>query len=195
MGEQAAPGCAQEIAEDIFLARMQLVLDAPDLLSVEQCRSACSSSGRLWNTDTLKANSPLYRALHESALPDTSKAGTGVMQAAPLKTRRMESARISPKYPDRIPVLCDRAPRSLLPEMPKKELLVPPSMLFGELKYVIHKRVSQMAGLSMGWDQTICLFVNSTANHKSGALMSEIYDMYKSEDGFLYITYSAENGW
>ncbi len=27
--------------------------------------------------------------------------------------------------------------------------------------------------------------------------MSEIYDSYKSEDGFLYITYSAENtlGW
>jgi len=66
--EQAAPGCAQEIAEDLFLARMQLVLDTPDLLSVEQCRSACSSSGRLWSTDTLKANSRLYRALHECAL-------------------------------------------------------------------------------------------------------------------------------
>jgi len=65
--EQAAPGCAQEMPEDIFLKRMQLVLDAPHLLSVEQCRSECSSSGRLWNTDTLKANSPLYRALHESA--------------------------------------------------------------------------------------------------------------------------------
>jgi len=65
---QAAPGCAQEMPEVIWLARMKLVLDAPHLLSVEQCRSACSSSGRLWNTDTLKANSPLYRALHESAL-------------------------------------------------------------------------------------------------------------------------------
>merc|ERR1719311_90940 len=66
--EQAAPGKPQALPEDLFLARMRLVLDAHHLRSVEECREACSSSGRLWGTETLKANSPLYRALHEHAL-------------------------------------------------------------------------------------------------------------------------------
>jgi GABA(A) receptor-associated protein len=115
------------------------------------------------------------------------------MQAAPFESRRAESARILSKYPDRIPVLCDRSPRSLLPEIPKKKFLVPPGMLCGEFKYIIHKHISQMAGLSMGSEQTIYLFINSTTTPKSGSLMSEIYATYKSEDGFLYMTYSAEN--
>lgn len=28
---------------------------------------------------------------------------------------------------------------------------------------------------------------------KTGAMMSEIYEQHKAGDGFLYITYSAEN--
>jgi GABA(A) receptor-associated protein len=64
-------------------------------------------------------------------------------------------------------------------------------MLCGEFKYIIHKHVTQSAG-GLAAEQTIYLYVGSVSP-KTGALMSEIYSSYKSSDGFLYVTYSAEN--
>ena len=68
-------------------------------------------------------------------------------------------------------------------------------MLCGEFKYIIFKHISQVEsslGHDMKAEQTIYLFVGNMAP-KTGALLSEIYESHKSEDGFLYMTYSAEN--
>merc|ERR1711972_1046700 len=97
-----------------------------------------------------------------------------------------EASRILAKYPDRIPVISEKAPRSNLPEISKKKFLVPGTMLCGEFKYIVHKHLNS-GGASMPSDQTIYLFVGTFAP-KTGALMSEIYDQHKGEDGFLYIT-------
>merc|ERR1711862_982239 len=92
--------------------------------------------------------------------------------------------RILAKYPDRIPVVCEKAPRSDLPDIDKKKFLVPGSMLVGEFKYIIHKHINQTDASSISSDQTIYLFVNGTSP-KTGALMSEVYEQYKDEDGYL----------
>jgi len=41
-------------------------------------------------------------------------------------------------------------------------------------------------------EQAIFLFVNDTLP-PTAALMSQIYEKNKDEDGFLYVTYSGEN--
>mmetsp|Transcript_40189 Transcript_40189/g.110495 ORF Transcript_40189/g.110495 Transcript_40189/m.110495 type:complete len:138 (+) Transcript_40189:92-505(+) len=117
---------------------------------------------------------------------------TTLQDAVPFEKRSAEAGRILAKYPDRIPVICEKAARSDLPDIEKKKFLVPGTMLCGEFKYIIHKHINQTASATIASDQTIYLFVNR-ASPKTGALMSEIYDQYKAEDGFLYITYSAEN--
>lgn len=120
-----------------------------------------------------------------------------------FEKRAAESHRIRSKYPNRIPVICERAPRSDLPEMDKKKFLVPMNMMVGEFKYIVHKHINQCAmarqdqdhGVGPGavtHEKTIYLFVNNTAP-KAGALMQELYEEHVSEDGFLYIEYSAEN--
>uniref|UniRef100_A0A7S1Q9B8 Autophagy-related protein n=1 Tax=Alexandrium catenella TaxID=2925 RepID=A0A7S1Q9B8_ALECA len=119
-------------------------------------------------------------------------ATSSLQEAVPFEKRSAEAKRILAKYPDRIPVICEKALRSDLPDIEKKKFLVPGTMLVGEFKYIIHKNITQTAGASIASDQTIYLFVNGTSP-KTGALMSEVYDQYKSEDGFLYITYGAEN--
>mmetsp|Transcript_49027 Transcript_49027/g.142097 ORF Transcript_49027/g.142097 Transcript_49027/m.142097 type:complete len:126 (-) Transcript_49027:199-576(-) len=119
-------------------------------------------------------------------------AASTLQEAVPFDKRSAEARRILAKYPDRIPVICEKALRSDLPDIEKKKFLVPGTMLVGEFKYIIHKHINQTASASIASDQTIYLFVNSTSP-KTGALMSEVYDQYKSDDGFLYITYSAEN--
>ena len=47
-------------------------------------------------------------------------------------------------------------------------------------------------GQALTAEQTIYLFVGNTSP-KTGGLLSEIYEANKAEDGFLYMTYSAEN--
>eukprot|EP00389_Voromonas_pontica_P010860 GDKH01016559.1.p2 GENE.GDKH01016559.1~~GDKH01016559.1.p2 ORF type:complete len:133 (+),score=20.13 GDKH01016559.1:189-587(+) len=111
--------------------------------------------------------------------------------------RSAEAHRIRAKYPNRIPVICEKAARSDLPEIDKKKFLVPMNMLIGEFKYIIHKHISQSyvnqnGGGSMGPEKTIYLFVKNTSP-KGSALVSEIYEQCKDDDGFLYIEYSAEN--
>merc|ERR1712151_875049 len=113
-------------------------------------------------------------------------------ESVPFEKRAAEARRILAKYPERIPVICEKAARSNLPEIEKKKFLVPGTMLCGEFKYIVHKHINLVAEESLASDQTIYLFVNSTSP-KTGALMSQIYEKFKADDGFLYITYSAEN--
>eukprot|EP00434_Breviolum_minutum_P016744 symbB.v1.2.014767.t1/scaffold1084.1/size139254/6 len=122
---------------------------------------------------------------------------SGLKETVPFEKRAAEAQRILSKYPDRVPVICEKAQRSNLPEIEKKKFLVPGSMLCGEFKYIVHKHIQQAAnGTGLAADQVIYLFTSSgrsTATVKTGEMMSEIYDRYKSDDGFLYIAYSAEN--
>jgi len=64
-------------------------------------------------------------------------------------------------------------------------------MICGEFKYIVHKHLNT-EGKAVPSDQTIYLFLGTFAP-KTGALMSEIHEQHKADDGFLYVTYSAEN--
>mmetsp|Transcript_38008 Transcript_38008/g.75349 ORF Transcript_38008/g.75349 Transcript_38008/m.75349 type:complete len:126 (+) Transcript_38008:107-484(+) len=120
-------------------------------------------------------------------------AAATLQETVPFETRNAEASRILAKYPDRVPVLCEKAPRSDLPDIEKKKFLVPGTMLIGEFKYIIHKHITQTACTAIASDQTVYLFVNSRILPKTGELMSAVYDKYKADDGFLYILYNAEN--
>eukprot|EP00929_Paragymnodinium_shiwhaense_P053738 TRINITY_DN2691_c0_g3_i1.p1 TRINITY_DN2691_c0_g3~~TRINITY_DN2691_c0_g3_i1.p1 ORF type:complete len:134 (+),score=20.71 TRINITY_DN2691_c0_g3_i1:95-496(+) len=119
-------------------------------------------------------------------------AAESLSSTVPFEKRSAEARRILAKYPDRIPVICEKAPQSDLPDIEKKKFLVPGTMLCGEFKYIIHKHINQTSNNALAADQTIYLSIGSTTP-KTGALMSEIYEQYKSDDDFLYITYSSEN--
>mmetsp|Transcript_20614 Transcript_20614/g.30719 ORF Transcript_20614/g.30719 Transcript_20614/m.30719 type:complete len:119 (+) Transcript_20614:222-578(+) len=115
------------------------------------------------------------------------------MASKDMEQRKNESERIRQKYPDRVPVICERAPRSNLPEIEKKKFLVPGTMLCGEFKYIIQKHINQAEPGSIFSDQTIYLFVNNRTSLKTGDELSESYETYKSDDGFLYMVYTAED--
>ncbi|KAH8739287.1 hypothetical protein FG386_000044 [Cryptosporidium ryanae] len=113
--------------------------------------------------------------------------------------RAAEALSIRAKYPNRIPVICEKSSRCDLPEIEKKKFLVPMNMLVGEFKYIIHKHITQSTatqsnGLKIPttYEKTIYLFVNNTIP-KAGSLMQEVYEQYVSDDGFLYLQYGSEN--
>ncbi|KAF3443671.1 hypothetical protein FNV43_RR13361 [Rhamnella rubrinervis] len=104
----------------------------------------------------------------------------------PLERRQAEAVRIREKYPDRIPVIVERAEKSDVPEIDKKKYLVPADLTVGQFVYVVRKRIK------LSPEKAIFIFVKNILP-PTAAMMSAIYEENKDEDGFLYMTYSGEN--
>mmetsp|Transcript_12901 Transcript_12901/g.12998 ORF Transcript_12901/g.12998 Transcript_12901/m.12998 type:complete len:122 (-) Transcript_12901:43-408(-) len=104
----------------------------------------------------------------------------------PFDKRKQEAGRIRLKYPDRIPVISEKAPNSDIPDIDKKKYLVPADLTVGQFVYVIRKRIK------LEPEKAIFIFVNNTLP-PTAALMSQIYKEQADADGFLYVTYSGEN--
>ena len=108
----------------------------------------------------------------------------------PFAMRKEEASRILSKYPDRIPIIIERSEdcSSDIPVVDKKKYLVPNDITTGQFTYIIRKRIElepeKAIFLFAGEDYTI---------PPSSSLISEIYNNFKDEDGFLYFTYSGEN--
>jgi GABA(A) receptor-associated protein len=102
--------------------------------------------------------------------------------------RITESTRIIKKYPDRIPIICERSTSSGndCPQIDKKKFLVPYDFTIGQFLFMIRKR------MQLPPEKALFLFVNNVF-YNSYQLLSNIYETEKDEDGFLYIIYASEN--
>ena len=108
----------------------------------------------------------------------------------PFAMRKEEASRIVSKYPDRIPIIIERSEdcSSDIPVVDKKKYLVPNDITTGQFTYIIRKRIE------LEPEKAIFLFVGEEFSiPPSSSLISEIYNNFKDEDGFLYFTYSGEN--
>mmetsp|Transcript_79895 Transcript_79895/g.159522 ORF Transcript_79895/g.159522 Transcript_79895/m.159522 type:complete len:125 (-) Transcript_79895:250-624(-) len=107
-------------------------------------------------------------------------------QEHPLEKRKLKAERIRSKYPERVPVICERDPRSDIPDIDKKKYLVPADLTVSQFTFVIRKRIK------LPPESAMFLFIKDHLPQKA-SLMSTVYEEEKDEDGFLYITYSGEN--
>jgi GABA(A) receptor-associated protein len=104
-----------------------------------------------------------------------------------FEQRLNESLRIREKYPDRIPIICERMKtEKKLPNIDKNKYLVPSDLTIGQFIFVIKKRlkVSSEVALFFLINENIC---------SNSELLSTIYEKNKQNDGFLYIGYAGEN--
>jgi len=103
-----------------------------------------------------------------------------------IENRQAEAHRIRSKYPDRVPIIVEKFKNTSLPEIDKKKYLVPNELSVAQFIYVIRKRIR------LEKEQSLFLFVgNSLA--QSNVSVGELYASHRDKDGFMYITYSAEN--
>ncbi|XP_022886488.1 autophagy-related protein 8f-like isoform X3 [Olea europaea var. sylvestris] len=72
-----------------------------------------------------------------------------------LEKRKAESTRMREKYPDRIPVIVEKAGRSDVPDIDKKKYLVPADLCIGQFVYVVRKRIKLSA------EKAIFVFVDN----------------------------------
>lgn len=103
-----------------------------------------------------------------------------------FEQRRTESERVRAKYPDRIPVICEKIEKSKVEDIDKKKYLVPSDLTCGQFVYVIRKRLKLPA------EKAIFLFVNGVIP-PTAADLNSMYEQHRDKDGFLYISYSDEN--
>tara|TARA_Y100000591_G_C21772497_1_gene666333 strand:- start:350 stop:748 length:399 start_codon:yes stop_codon:yes gene_type:complete len=105
-----------------------------------------------------------------------------------FKKRLDESTRIMEKYPDRVPIICEKwGNDSEIPDIDRKKYLVPVDLSIANFMYVIRKR------LKVSPDKGIYLFINDTIMPTTSALIAQYYEQYKDDDGFLYVAYSGES--
>ena len=64
-----------------------------------------------------------------------------------------ESTRIRAKYPERVPVIVEKAGQSDVPDIDKKKYLVPADLTVGQFVYVVRKRIK------LGAEKAIFVFV------------------------------------
>ncbi|XP_020243337.1 autophagy-related protein 8C-like [Asparagus officinalis] len=134
--------------------------------------------------------------------------------------RQAEAARIREKYPDRIPVIVEKAERSDIPDIDKKKscslyhealILIQVILYFSWYFVCFFPRCSYhitnilpffswscqfvyvvRKRIKLSAEKAIFIFVKNTLP-PTAAMMSSIYEENKDEDGFLYMTYSGEN--
>eukprot|EP01065_Artemidia_motanka_P032310 TRINITY_DN39324_c0_g1_i1.p1 TRINITY_DN39324_c0_g1~~TRINITY_DN39324_c0_g1_i1.p1 ORF type:complete len:131 (+),score=56.14 TRINITY_DN39324_c0_g1_i1:68-460(+) len=100
--------------------------------------------------------------------------------------RRGEAERVTKKYPDRIPVICEKQEGSDVPDIDKTKYLVPSDLNVGQFVYVVRKRIK------LAPEKALFIFVNNILP-PTAALMQALYTEHKDDDGFLYIKYSGES--
>ena len=98
-----------------------------------------------------------------------------------------ESKRVLDKYHERIPIICEQSyHRNYIPSIDKNKYLVPSNFSLAQFMVVIRQR------LKLNSDEAL-FFIIGNSFVSSTVLLSHIYELYKDEDGFLYIQYSKEN--
>ncbi|CAK9298980.1 unnamed protein product [Gordionus sp. m RMFG-2023] len=100
--------------------------------------------------------------------------------------RKTEGEKIRKKYPDRVPVIVERAPKARIPELDKKKYLVPGELTVGQFYFLIRKRIQLRP------EDALFFFVNDSIPPTS-ATMAKLYQEHHEEDSFLYIAYSDES--
>jgi GABA(A) receptor-associated protein len=103
-----------------------------------------------------------------------------------LEQRKTESDAALKKYEDRIPVIVEASAKTDIPDIDKNKFLVPRNLTVGQFVYVIRNRIK------ISPEQAIFIFINETIP-PTASLLSDMYEKYKDEDGFLYVTYAGEN--
>jgi len=104
----------------------------------------------------------------------------------PFEKRRAEGEKIRKKYPDRIPVIVEKAPKSRLRDLDKKKYLVPSDLTVGQFYFLIRKRIHLRP------EDALFFFVNNVIP-QTMATMGQLYQDHHEEDLFLYIAYSEES--
>lgn len=104
-----------------------------------------------------------------------------------FERRQKQAADIRQKYPNRIPVICEKSEKSNIAVMDKKKFLVPKDITTGQFLYVIRKT------MNMAPSEALFLLTEKGSLPPTSSTLNDICTKNISDDGFLYLIYTSEN--
>ena len=107
-----------------------------------------------------------------------------------LEERQNESSRILREYPNRMPIICEKAPNSDLPIIKKTKYLVPSDMTVHQFHFLIRRN------LDLNEASALYLITPKGVTLTGDKTIMEVYNNNKDkQDNFLYIYYASELTW
>ena len=101
--------------------------------------------------------------------------------------RLNESSRVNIKYPDRLPIIVEISKNDINNiKLDKKKYLVPKDLSIAQFMYIIRKRINLIS------EKALFIFFNNKLEPAS-KLISDVYEIEKDKDGFLYSIISLES--
>lgn len=121
----------------------------------------------------------------DSSSASSSSSSFSFQKIHPLDKRQQEAHRMLIKYPNRIPVIIESVVGA--PPLERTKYLVPQDLTFGQLKYVIRKRVKLQP------EHAMFLFINGSILPPDSEMVGRMYTTHQNVDKFLYIHFALEN--
>nr|XP_035158053.1 gamma-aminobutyric acid receptor-associated protein-like [Callithrix jacchus] len=102
----------------------------------------------------------------------------------PFEKLRSEGQKNLKKYPDRVQMIVEKAPKVRIGDLDKKKYLVPSVLTVGQFYFLIRKRIHLRS------EDALFFFVNNVIPPTT---MGQLYQEHHEEEFFLYIAYSDES--
>ncbi|XP_072102188.1 microtubule-associated protein 1 light chain 3 gamma-like [Mobula birostris] len=101
--------------------------------------------------------------------------------------RKAEADSIRNRFPNKLPVIVERyAKERSLPQLDRSKYLVPLELSMCQFTIIIRNR------MALSSKQAFYLMVHNQSVASTSLTMAEIYEEFKEEDGFLYVTYASQ---
>ena len=120
----------------------------------------------------------------------SKKAGFKFKSDHSLEERQNESSRILREYPNRMPIICEKAPNSDLPNIKKTKYLVPSDMTVAQFHFLIRRN------LDLNEASSLFLITPKGITLTGDKTIMEVYNINRDkQDHFLYLYYASELTW
>jgi hypothetical protein len=121
---------------------------------------------------------------HKSNIQDVK-----YIETMSFEDRKKRSNSLLQKYPDKIPVILEKSKKDkYLPKIDKSKLLVAQDMTVASVLQLLKKNIKT--------DEKTAIYImisNKNIMLSGAQSVSQIYNLHKSDDGFLYLEYCTEN--
>ena len=104
--------------------------------------------------------------------------------------RKQNCDKIKQQFPDKIPIICEKDPKSEINNIDKTKYLVPNDLTVAQFSFMIRKR------LQLPENEAFFLLAKGKYTLTGDMNLIDVYKKYSdSEDGFLYIAYASKVIW
>ena len=104
--------------------------------------------------------------------------------------RKQMSEKLMKQNPGKIPIICEKAPKSKLKKMDKSKFLVPRDFVVSQFNLIIRTKIELNSEEAL---YLLAIVKHSEISIVGETRLGDIYERYANkEDGFLYIVYAEE---